>query len=146
MGGRPFSDEEQRRLGLRLCLDIGHSERRQFSLTRALNSARSGNQNAARARSVPPASSALCKPVVTSGVSTGTPAFRCPEKLGEWPGVGVGTATNGRPIGSPGSGLARRRTPSTQESSNSSTTLYTEEIETAFARSFVGCIALTGAG
>src|SRR5438477_639380 len=28
--------------------DIGHSEPRQFSLTRALNSARSGNQNAAR--------------------------------------------------------------------------------------------------
>jgi len=48
MGGRPFSDEEQRRLCLRLCLDIGHSEPRQFSLTRALNSARSGNQNAAR--------------------------------------------------------------------------------------------------
>jgi hypothetical protein len=48
MGGRPFSDEEQRRLCLRLCLDIGHSEPRPFSLTRALNSARSGNQNAAR--------------------------------------------------------------------------------------------------
>jgi hypothetical protein len=40
MGGRPFSDEEQRRLCLRLCLDIGHSEPRQFSLSRALNSAR----------------------------------------------------------------------------------------------------------
>jgi len=48
--------------------------------------------------------------------------------------VGVGTATNGRSIGSPGSGLARQRTPSTQESSNSSTTLYTEEIETAYRR------------
>src|SRR6478735_6905753 len=65
MGGRPFSDEEQRRLCLRLCLDIGHSELRQFSLTRAFNSAGSGNQNAARTRSVPPASSALMKPVVT---------------------------------------------------------------------------------